>query len=257
MNENVSRLLQVTGGKNIDLAIVLGSGLSTALHERTDFARAPFAKFRGMPAATLAGHSGEILGGIWHRKRVVIFAGRVHLYQGFSAQDVTYNVRLASEAGASTLILTNAAGALNPSLAAGDIMLIKDHLNLTGHNPLVGMQLQNPFIDMLHAYDPALQSLAKEADPALREGVYASLVGPVYETPAEANYLRLIGADAVGMSTVLETIAARACKMRVLGLSLITNTVGAAETTHAEVTATAERVAPRFANIVENVVSKL
>lgn len=256
MNENLKQLLSVTGG-NVDVAIVLGSGLSAALDGRADFARMPYAKFTGMPVAKLTGHSGEVLGGIWHRKRVAIFAGRVHLYQGFSAADVTYNVRLAAQAGASTIVLTNAAGGLNPGFSPGEIMLLRDHINLSGANPLTGSGLENPFVDMMNAYDPALRDLAKQSDNALREGVYASVPGPSYETPAEAHYLRTIGADAVGMSTVLETIQARALKMRVLGLSLITNMVGAPETTHAEVTEMGRRSADRFADVVENTISRL
>ena len=256
MSDNVKRLLDVTGGKNIDVAIVLGSGLSGALDARADFARAPYAKFPGMPVASLSGHTGEVLGGIWHRKRVAIFAGRVHLYQGFTAADVTYNVRLAGEAGASAIILTNAAGGLNPAFSPGDIMALTDHINLTGANPLIASGEQNPFVDMFNAYDAALRAAAIKAG-TLQQGVYAGLVGPTYETPAEAHYLRTIGADAVGMSTVLETIAARARKMRVLALSLITNIVGAPETTHAEVTEMGKASADRLASIVESVISGL
>lgn len=256
MSDNTKRLIKLAGGK-LDAAIVLGSGLSSALDGRAEFARRSYAKFRGMPVAALAGHSGEVLAGTWHGKRVAIFAGRVHLYQGFSAADVTYNVRMAAGAGATTIILTNAAGGLNTAFSPGDIMALRDHINLTGRNPLTGAGLKNPFIDMLGAYDPALRAAAIAADPSLREGVYASVPGPSYETPAEAHYLRTIGADAVGMSTVLETIAARALNMRVLGLSLITNMVGAPETTHADVTAMGKQSAAHFADVLERAVTGL
>lgn len=249
------RLTALAGG-TLDAAVVLGSGLSSAL-DGNGFKRLPYREFSGMPVSALAGHAGEVLAGMWHGKRVAVFAGRVHLYQGFSAADVTFNVRLAAEAGASTIILTNAAGGLNPSFSAGDIMLLRDHLNLTGQSPLTASGMENPFIDMLNAYDPQLRELAKASDAALREGVYAGVTGPAYETPAEAHYLRTIGADAVGMSTVLETIAARALGMRVLGLSLITNMVGAPETTHAEVTAMGHRSAERFATVVDNAIKRL
>ncbi|HEY8296591.1 MAG TPA: purine-nucleoside phosphorylase [Candidatus Baltobacteraceae bacterium] len=254
---DVDVLARATGGE-IDVAIVLGSGLSDALSQHASFARVPYAQLRGMPQAPLAGHADEALVGSWHGKRVLAFAGRVHLYQGFTAAHVTYNVALAAACGAKTLILTNAAGGLNPQFAAGDLMLVADHINLTGTNPLVGDASPDPFVDMADAYSPRLRAIARASDDGaerpLHEGVYAGLVGPSYETPAETRYLRTIGADAVGMSTVLETIAARQRKLEVLGISLITNVVGAPEISHAEVTAVARTSAPRLANIIAGVI---
>lgn len=237
-----------------DIAIVLGSGLSDVLGERAPFERVPYAQI-GMPVADLAGHAGHALTGDWHGKRILAFAGRVHAYQGFGAAEVTRNVAIAREAGAQTLLLTNAAGALNPEYRPGDLMLIADHINLTGLNPLTASGLRNPFVNMTNAYDPELRALAHTIDAHLREGVYAGLAGPTYETPAEARYLRTIGADAVGMSTVLETIAARAAGMRVCGVSLITNAVAAADTSHEEVTDIARSAAPRLANLLEHLVA--
>ncbi len=254
--EDSARLLLHAGGK-IDCAIVLGSGLSSAVTGKADFDHIQYSEFSGMPIAPLAGHSGEALVGLWRGKRVLAFAGRVHLYQGFSAQQVTFSVALAAAVGATTLILTNAAGGLNRDLAAGDLMLITDHLNLTGTNPLVGSQLENPFIDMQGAYSLRLRTIAHSADSKLREGVYASVLGPTYETPAEARYLRTLGADAVGMSTVMETIAARTRGMEVLGISLITNMVGSANTNHAEVTTAAGNSAPRLAALLDGILTKL
>jgi purine-nucleoside phosphorylase len=245
----------------IDIAIVLGSGLSDVLGgeayaERALFNKVPYADI-GMPVAHLAGHAGHALVGRWHGKRVLAFAGRVHGYQGFEARDVTRNVAIAAEHGAKTLLLTNAAGALDPDFRAGDLMVISDHLNLTGMNPLLASGLANPFINMTDAYNPQLRELAHSLDANLREGVYAGLLGPTYETPAEARYLRTIGADAVGMSTVLETIAARAKGLDVFGISLITNAVAAPETSHAEVTDVAKTAAPRLAQLLDGIVKRV
>jgi purine-nucleoside phosphorylase len=245
----------------IDIAIVLGSGLSDVLGgeayaERALFNKVPYADI-GMPVAHLAGHAGHALVGRWHGKRVLAFAGRVHGYQGFEARDVTRNVAIAAEHGAKTLLLTNAAGALHPDFRAGDLMVIADHLNLTGMNPLLASGLANPFINMTDAYNPQLRELAHSLDANLREGVYAGLLGPTYETPAEARYLRTIGADAVGMSTVLETIAARAKGLDVFGISLITNAVAAPETSHAEVTDVAKTAAPRLAQLLDGIVKRV
>jgi purine-nucleoside phosphorylase len=237
----------------IDLALVLGSGLSDLLGERAVFERLAYSDI-GMPVAELAGHAGHALLGTWHGKRVLAFAGRVHGYQGFDAMEVTRNIAIAADAGAKTVLLTNAAGAVNPEFKAGDLMVIADHLNLTGMNPLVGSGLANPFVNMTDAYSARLRKLAHSLDPNLREGVYAGLMGPTYETPAEARYLRTIGADAVGMSTVLETIAARARNLEVLGISLITNAVAAPETSHAEVTDVAQLAAPRLASLLHTLV---
>ena len=243
----------MTLGK-VDLALVLGSGLSEILADRKVSRRIPFAELK-LPVAKLAGHAGEALIVDWNGKRVLAFAGRVHGYQGFSAGEITRAVGLAHESGAKQLLLTNAAGAINERLRAGDLMIISDHINLTGLNPLLGAELDDPFVNMTDAYSPRLRAAAKTIDANLREGVYAGLLGPTYETAAEARYLRVIGADAVGMSTVLETIAARAAGIEVFGVSLITNSVAAADTSHAEVTGVAKRAAPRLAKLLDGVVA--
>jgi purine-nucleoside phosphorylase len=245
----------------IDIAVVLGSGLSEIFGgeeyaERAVFDKVPYAEI-GMPLAHLPGHAGHALVGRWHGKRVLAFAGRVHGYQGFQAREVTRNVAIGAEHGAKTLLLTNAAGGIDPGLRAGDLMVIADHLNLSGMNPLAGSGLSNPFVNMTDAYDPRLRALAHSIDANLREGVYAGLLGPTYETPAEARYLRTIGADAVGMSTVLETIAARARGLDVFGVSLITNAVAAPDTSHAEVTDVAKSAAPRLAALLDGLVERL
>lgn len=256
---DATRIEERAGGP-IDLAVVLGSGLSSALRDRFDHTSIPYDTLLGMPVAALRGHAGEALVGTWHGKRIAAFAGRVHLYQGFSPIQVTVNVRLAAQAGAKMVILTNAAGGLNPAFHPGDIMLIRDHLNLTGRNPLIGWPHENPFLDMTDAYSERLRGIVKSVakpETRLREGVYAGLQGPAYETPAEVEYLRRIGADAVGMSTVLETMFARFIGMGVLGFSLITNVAGAADTSHSDVTAMGHDRAPALADLIESVITKL
>jgi purine-nucleoside phosphorylase len=241
-----------------DVAIVLGSGLWPAVRGRIDGLELPYDELNA-PASMVVGHPGVAHVGMWSRNRVVAFAGRVHRYQGCSPADVTYFVRLAAASGAKTLVLTNAAGALNEAYAAGDLMLIADHLNLTGATPLDG-SLGNPFVNMIDAYAPRLRALARAAsgDAVLHEGVYAGVVGPAFETAAEALALRRLGADAVGMSTVLETIAARALGLEVLGISAITNVIGPAHQPSApDVLAVAEGCSERLAGLIEGLLSAL
>jgi purine-nucleoside phosphorylase len=210
----------------------------------------------GLPVASLQGHAGEALVGQWHGSRVLVFAGRVHLYQGFSAAQVTVSIRLAHASGAKRIVLTNAAGTVDPTLVPGDLMLITDQINLTGRNPLSGTQSG---LDMADAYTPHLRTVAQRiARPAhrLKEGVYAGVHGPSYETPAEARYLRTIGANAVGMSTVLETISARALGMEVLGISAIAGIAGK-PMTHADITAQAAAAGTRLAELLDDLVKDL
>jgi purine-nucleoside phosphorylase len=254
LSHDALRIEEAAGGP-IDVAIILGSGLSSALRDRFKHVSFPYDTLLGMPVASLRGHAGEALVGNYKGKRVLAFAGRVHLYQGFSAVQVTVNTRLAAAAGAKILVVTNAAGALNPSYKPGDIMLISDHLNLTGRNPLIAWPHENPFVDMNDAYSSRLRAMVKQhAKPEhrLQEGVYAGLLGPNYETRAEVEYLRRIGADAVGMSTVLETIFARFLGMGVVGFSMITNTAGAEETNHADVVTVGQETGARLANLIED-----
>ncbi len=242
-----------------DLAIVLGTGLSGLVAEQLRNAKTiPYADL-GLPRASLLGHAGEAIVGEWHKRRVVAFSGRFHLYQGFNAREVTAQVDLAHSAGAKTIVLTNASGGLNSNFKATDLMLITDQINLTGTSPLIGPDDPNPFIEMLGAYDPELAELARRRAASLgislREGVYAGLVGPAFETHAEARWLRSF-ADVVGMSTVLETIRARYLKMRVLGFSVITNMVGL-PTSHEEVIAAGNARAGDLARLLDSIVESL
>lgn len=254
----MNALAQRAGG-NVELAIVLGTGLSGLVSELIgEPKRIPYAEL-DLPRAALLGHAGEAITGTWHKRRVVAFSGRFHLYQGFNARQVTAQVDLAHGAGAKTIVLTNASGGLNPNLKATDLMLITDQINLTGTSPLIGPDDPNPFIEMLGAYDPKLAELARSRAAALgislREGVYAGLVGPAFETQAEARWLRSI-ADVVGMSTVLETIRARYLKMRVLGFSVVTNMVGF-PTTHEEVIAAGTERARDLARLLDAIVESI
>jgi purine-nucleoside phosphorylase len=246
--------LQALGA--VEVALILGSGLSDLADGIEEPTIVSFAEIPGFPRAdrNVVGHRGRMVVGMLGGRRVVAFQGRIHCYQGFSAKEVSFPVRLANAMGAETLIVTNAAGGIAPELAVGDLVLISDHVNLMGDNALVGWpgpEGGNPFIPMRDAYDPELRSIALEAaretDVALvPEGVYFGLLGPSYETPAEVGMFRGLGADVVGMSTVPEVIAARALGMRVLGLSLVTNAAAGVGLSHAEVIETGRLAAERM-----------
>lgn len=251
----------------VDVAIVLGSGLSD-LAEKVESARViPFADIEGFPKATaaLAGHAGRLVVGELGGRRVACFQGRVHCYQGFSAKEAAYTARLSAALGARVFVATNAAGGVNVDLRTGDLVLISDHVNLMGDNPLVGWpgpQGGFPFIPMRDAYDPELRRIAVEAAlatdvPIEPEGVYFALLGPSYETPSEVEMLRRLGADIVGMSTVPEVIAARALGMRVLGMSLVTNAAAGEGLSHAEVLDAGRIAAERMQRLMVAILQRL
>jgi purine-nucleoside phosphorylase len=209
-----------TGVEQHDVAVVLGSGWGSATHALgKPSAEIEMADLPGFTPPSADGHRGQALSVTVAGKRVLVFVGRIHAYEGHGLDLVVHPVRTACAAGAEVVILTNAAGGLRPEYRVGQPVLISDHLNLTGRSPLVGPQ----FVDLVDAYSPRLRALARNVDPTLTEGVYAGLPGPHYETPAEIRMLRILGADLVGMSTVHETIAARAAGAEVLGVSLVTN----------------------------------
>jgi purine-nucleoside phosphorylase len=214
----------------VDLGVVLGSGLGDLAAATRDPVTVPYAEIAGLPVSKAPGHAGRLVVGELFGRRVAILQGRVHLYEGWSAQDVALPIYLLRSLGARTLVITNAAGALDPDYAPGDAMLIEDHLNFTGATPLTGPnedRLGPRFPDMSRPYDPELRALAlaaaSEVGEPLRRGIYAGVAGPALETSAERRFLRGAGADAVGMSTVLEVIAAAHAGFRTLGLSAITN----------------------------------
>jgi len=225
------------------VALVLGSGLSGLAEAASDAVRIPYTELEGFPhVPNVAGHAGQLVCATLEGVPVVMFQGRVHQYQGVSALEAAYPARLAAALGCDVLIVTNAAGGISEHLDPGSIVLISDHINLMGTNPLIGWSGPEggvPFVPMRDAYDPDLRAkaylAASEEDVMLHDGVYAGLLGPSYETPAEVAYLRACGADVVGMSTVPEVIAARALGLRVLGFSLVTNVAAGVGLSHEEV----------------------
>ncbi|HXS84882.1 MAG TPA: purine-nucleoside phosphorylase [Mycobacterium sp.] len=240
-----------------DVAIVLGSGWApavSALGEPT--AILPMADVPGFTPPSATGHTGQVLSMGIGDHRVLVLAGRVHAYEGHDLQHVVHPVRTACAAGARVVVLTNAAGAVREDLAVGQPVLISDHLNLTARSPLVGAQ----FVDLVDAYAPRLRTLARQVDPGLVEGVYAGLPGPHFETPAEIRMLRTLGADLVGMSTVHETIAARAAGAEVLGVSLVTNMaagITGESLSHLEVLGAGAASAARLGSLLADVVARL
>lgn len=254
------------------LGIILGSGLSSLAESVSQPDILPYGSIPHFVSSTVQGHSGQLVIGWLEGHQVVVMQGRVHYYEGYTPQQVTFPVRVMSLLGINTLIVTNAAGGLAPHWAPGDLMVIADHLNLvgmTGANPLIGPnepEFGPRFPDMSQAYDPALraiaQRLARTQEIPLRSGVYACLSGPSFETPAEIRFLRAIGADAVGMSTAPEVTVARHMGIRVLGISGITNVhatdpLQPRETTHQEVLETSKLIAPRMISLIRGILKQL
>jgi purine-nucleoside phosphorylase len=241
------------------VAIVLGSGLGGLAKAIQNPVRVPFKEIPGFPEATVVGHDGAVIAGSLGGREIVALSGRFHMYEGHSAALAAFPVRVFHALGIRELFVSNAAGGISTKLRVGDLMMISDHLNLMGSNPLVGPEQEGEtrFPDMTDAYDPGLRRImrttAERLKIPLREGVYVGLLGPSYETPSEVKMLRLLGADAVGMSTVPEVIMARALGMRVAGISCITNAaagVTGAALSHAEVLETTQRVSAAFESLV-------
>jgi purine-nucleoside phosphorylase len=238
------------------IGLVLGSGLGAFANSLIDPVRIPFPDIPAFPRSTAIGHAGQLVIGKAGTVPVAVMQGRVHLYEGYSAQQVAFPMRVFGRMGIRAVILTNAAGGINLNYQQGALVLIRDHINLQGSNPLVGPNDDRfglRFPDMTHAYPKDYRALAQEESGklgmTLHEGVYAALLGPSYETPAEINYLRIIGADLVGMSTAFEVIAARHMGIKVLAISCVTNmAAGILDQTlsHQEVMETGERVRGSF-----------
>jgi purine-nucleoside phosphorylase len=252
------------GDRRPAIAIVLGSGLGGLAGDLTDAMRIPYREVPGFPLPAVAGHGGELVAGLLGGRSVIAQSGRFHMYEGHSADTCAMPVRVFGALGVRTVILTNAAGGIRRTFAGGALMLIADHINLSFRNPLFGPVLPGDerFPDMSDPYDRDLRALARrvarERQVALDEGVYAGLLGPSYETPSEVRMLERLGADAVGMSTVVEVIAARARGLRCLGISTITNLaagISATRLSHDEVMETAARVRGALAALVEGVVA--
>jgi purine-nucleoside phosphorylase len=249
-----------------EIAIVLGSGLGAFADRLAEANRLGYAEIPHWPTANVVGHAGVLVAGNAGDRRVLTLAGRAHFYEGHDLPTVTFATRVLGRLGVRTLVLTNAAGGINTSFPPGTLMVIDDHINLMGSNPLVGPNDDRfgvRFPDMTNAYAPRLRAIADDASRAtgiaVRHGIYAGLHGPSYETPAEIRFLRAIGADAVGMSTVPETIVARHMGIEVLGLSCITNPAAGVlpePLNHDEVMEVARRVSGEFIRLLEGIVAR-
>jgi purine-nucleoside phosphorylase len=250
-------LAERTGEDAHDVAVVLGSGWAPAASALGEpIAAVAMAELPGFTPPSAQGHRGQVLSLRIGAHRVLVLLGRIHAYEGHDLRHVVHPVRTACAAGVHTVVLTNAAGGLRPDYAVGQPVLISDHLNLTARSPLVGAQ----FVDLVDAYSPRLREIARQIDPTLHAGVYAGLPGPHYETPAEIRMLRTLGADLVGMSTVHETIAARAAGAQVLGVSLVTN-LAAGMTgkplSHEEVLEAGRQSATRMGSLLSAVIARV
>ena len=250
------------------LAVILGSGLGALADEVEIDAVFPYEEIPGFPVSTVEGHAGRLVLGKLSGKNIVVMQGRFHYYEGYPMSKIVFPIRVLHSLGARSLIVTNAAGGLNPNFEPGDVMLITDHINTMGTNALIGPnedEIGLRFPDMTHTYAPDLRALVKNISQregiSLQEGVYAAVSGPTFETPAERRYLRIIGGDAVGMSTVPEVSAANHAGMRILGFSAITNkATGDADQqpdSHVEVMAMAQVAGKKLIKLVRAVIEAM
>ncbi len=247
--------------------LVLGSGLGAYGESLGSSLEIPYQEIPGFPVSTVAGHAGKLIFGETGGKPVLVMSGRFHYYEGLSMKELALPIRVFSTLGAQSLILTNAAGGVNLSYAPGDLMMITDHINLSGSNPLIGPNEDRfgpRFPDLSEAYTPSLQQLARECAKSLglslKEGVYCMMSGPAYETPAEIRMIRQFGADAVGMSTVPEVIAAAHCGLKVVAFSSITNMAAGivgAPITHQEVIESGRKSAAAFAALITELIRRM
>jgi len=248
-----------------DVGMILGSGLGELAHEVEAVASIPYKEIPNFPVSTVPGHEGVMILGMLEGKKVVVMKGRSHYYEGYTMEHITFPTRLMKALGIRIFMVTNAAGGINPDFVPGDLMVITDHINLTGNNPLIGpndAELGPRFPDMSQAYNKELGALARRMGEAtghpLKEGVFVGLHGPSYETPAELRFMRLIGGDAIGMSTVPEVIVANHMSLKVLGISCITNIfIPGKAANHEEVLEAAEMVKPKFKNLFRAILKEL
>jgi purine-nucleoside phosphorylase len=265
--EEAARFISTKFSTRPEIAIVLGSGLGDFADEAKDAVKIDFAEIPHFPRSTAVGHAGRLVLGNTCGCPVAIMQGRAHLYEGYPASQVAFPMRVFGRLGVRAIILTNAAGGINLDYGQGALVVIKDHINLQGQNPLVGPEdprLGFRFIDMTEAYARTYRRIAAESGKKLgleiREGIYAGLLGPSYETPAEIRYLRTIGADLVGMSTVPEVIVARQMGIKVLAISCVTNMAAGIldkPLNHEEVLETGRRVAGQFKALLREVIPEI
>ncbi|EOA8345466.1 purine-nucleoside phosphorylase [Enterococcus hirae] len=262
MLQETTQFILEKGVKEIDFGLILGSGLGELAEEIEETIVIPYDQIPFFPTSTVVGHAGQLVYGTLSGKKVLAMQGRFHFYEGHSMQTVTYPVRVMAALKAHSVIVTNACGGVNESFVPGDLMLITDHINFTGQNPLIGPnedEIGPRFPDMSEAYTLTYREVAKEAasqlDLTLKEGVYMGYSGPTYETPAEIRMSRTMGADAVGMSTVPEVIVAAHSGLKVLGISCITNLAAGmqANLNHEEVVETTQRVKQSFKALIKEV----
>lgn len=250
-----------------EIGIITGTGLgdiASSINSAESFA---YSKIPNFPVSTVESHAGKLIMGTLSGKPVLVMQGRLHLYEGYSPREVAFPIRVMQMIGIRNLIITNAAGGLNPLFKAGDIMVIRDHINLTGSNPLVGSNNDdwgNRFPDMSRVYDTGLADIARSIGTGMgidiKQGVYAGLMGPSLETPSENRYLQTIGADAVGFSTIMEVVAAVHSEMKILGLSIITNMNNPDRpepTTVESVLEVAGKTAPNLTRIIQKVIERI
>ncbi|MHB1126826.1 MAG: purine-nucleoside phosphorylase [Bacillota bacterium] len=251
----------------IQVGVILGSGLGELAEEITEGISIPYKDIPHFPVSTVSGHMGHLVIGYLSGQKVMAMRGRFHYYEGYSLEEVTYPVRVMQRLGIKVLVVTNAAGGINDLFHPGDLMLINDHINLIGHNPLRGENQKEAgprFPDMSEAYHRGYRELARDVSQRLgiplHEGVYAGVTGPSYETPAEIRYLRIIGADAVGMSTVPEVIVGNHGGQKVLGISCITNMASGVlhgKLNHREVIETADRSKDKFIGLIKGILGEM
>lgn len=250
-----------------ECGIVLGSGLGRLVNEMNIETEIPYEEIPYFPVSTVTGHSGKLLLGMWQGKKIVVMQGRFHYYEGYSLQEVTFPIRIIALLGAHTILITNAAGGLNPEMKIGDLMVINDHINLNSDNPLRGEndeRLGSRFPDQHSLYDNELISLALEIagrnNIRCYKGVYVGVTGPTFETPAEYRYMRIIGGDAVGMSTIPEVIVANHMNLRIFCISVICdegNPPVPVSVSHEEVVKAADKAEPKIARILKEILDMI
>lgn len=270
--KEAARFVEIQTSIRPKIGVVLGSGLGAFADTVANSVRIPYEEVPDFATSTAIGHAGELVAGVLGINGrivgdVIIMSGRFHLYEGYTAREVTAGMRLFRELGVENVVLTNAAGGINPAFSKGSLVLIADHINLQGTNPLIGKnddQLGPRFPDMTQAYCPKLRlkarTTAEQLGITLHEGVYAGVLGPNYETPAEIRYLEAIGADLVGMSTVAETIAANHMGMKVLGLSCVTNAAAGLtdeKLNHQDVLEVGQNTSGKFMKLLSALLPKL
>jgi purine-nucleoside phosphorylase len=260
-------LKEVTSNFEPEIALVLGSGLGS-FSEGLEGTTIDYEDIPGFPKSTVEGHAGKLTFCEINGKKVVVMSGRFHFYEGYTLSETTLPIRVFKKLGVQKIILTNAAGGINGTYRVGDLVLIKDHINMMGTNPLIGKNDDSfgpRFLDMTCAYDPELRKIAlaaaKDLGIGLKQGIYIGLTGPTYETPSEVKMLAMFGGDLVGMSTVAETIVARHCGMEVLGISLCSNPAagvgGGVALSHEEVVEAGKIAGKKFAELIKEILTKM